>query len=86
MHPDLSSMNGEELLREFIILNKVKEHLEGLLIYNSNLQLNMDKVNMELKRIQGRLFFKYHRLNKVDLNSLANLDNVQERLIKYLDL
>ncbi|MBP1154415.1 hypothetical protein ACVLD2_001681 [Paenibacillus sp. PvR052] len=85
MLPELSSMNAAELLREFILLNKVRENIEHLIIYNSNLGPCIDKVDRDIKRIKGQLFYKYHQLNKVDLHSLVDYSALQNRMLKYIE-
>ena len=82
--PDLTSMNGSELLLEFIILHKVRDHMEQLMVYNTRLHHCLEQVDQDIKQINGRLFFQYHQLPKVDLYSLVDYTQLQQRMLAYL--
>lgn len=80
-----STMNEEELLKEFILLSEVTESLEQLMIYNPDFQGAIEDVNVHIQQIKGQLFFRYQDHHRIDLNDVvvSNFE-LQSRMKKYV--
>ncbi|NHN28561.1 hypothetical protein [Paenibacillus agricola] len=80
-----STMNEEELLKEYLLLSEVTESLEHLLIYNPKLQWAMEDVQLDIQQIMGQLFFRYQHHHKINLNNvIVSSIELQSRMKLYL--
>jgi hypothetical protein len=86
MQQDLLTMDGGQLLSEYIILNKVRDNLELLMVYNIDLRYCIDKVENDIKRVVGQMSLKSCQFKKVDLSSLGEFTESQSRTRYYLDM
>lgn len=85
MEHSFSSMSEDKLLKEYMLLSKVRENLESLSVYNPQFEVAIKNVESDLQKIKGQLFFRYKHHKRINLGSIVFTgSDLQSRMEKYL--